>query len=51
MCEAQLEADMTDDQIQKRHRELMTEHAAVLRILDRHVPAAPTVEVDLTPVA
>lgn len=46
-CQAQLEASMTDDQIQQRHRELMTEHAAVLRILDNFVvvPARPVAAV------
>jgi hypothetical protein len=40
-CQAQLEADMTDEQIQQRHRELMVEHAAVLRILDTFVVVPP----------
>jgi hypothetical protein len=40
-CEAQLEANLSDEEIQERHRKLLTEHAAVLRVLDnyRYVPA------------
>jgi hypothetical protein len=40
-CEAQLEAHLSDEEIQARHRKLLTEHAAVLRVLDNHryVPA------------
>lgn len=40
-CQAQLEPTMTDAQIQQRHRELMVEHAAVLRILDSFVVVPP----------
>jgi len=50
-CEAQLEAHLSDEEIQERHRKLMVEHAAVLRILDTFVtvPAKPAAQ--LSPVA
>jgi hypothetical protein len=40
-CEAQLESHLSDEELQERHRKLLTEHAAVLRVLDRYryVPA------------
>ena len=45
-CEAQLEAHLSDEELQERHRQLLADHAAVLRVLDnfRYVPAgaAPT---------
>ena len=50
-CEAQLEAHLSDEEIQERHRELLVEHAGVLRILDRHVAAAPQPAATLSPVA
>jgi hypothetical protein len=50
-CEAQLESSLSDDEIQKRHRELLLEHAGVLRILDRYVAVAPRVPATLSPVA
>jgi hypothetical protein len=50
-CETQLEATMSDDEIQTRHRELLIEHAAVLRILDRYVAIAPRPATHLSPVA
>ncbi|HET9421609.1 MAG TPA: hypothetical protein VFO49_10755 [Nocardioides sp.] len=50
-CEAQLEASMSDDEIQTRHRELLLEHAGVLRILDRYVAVAPRPAAHLSPVA
>ena len=50
-CETQLEATMSDDEIQSRHRELLVEHAAVLRILDRYVAIAPRPATHLSPVA
>ncbi len=50
-CEAQLEAHLSDEEIQERHRKLMNDHAAVLRILDRYVAATPKPAVPLTPVA
>jgi hypothetical protein len=39
-CEAQLD-QLSDEELQERHRQLMVEHAGVLRILDnfRYVPA------------
>lgn len=36
-CEAQLEAHLSDEEIQERHRKLMNDHAGVLRILDKFV--------------
>ena len=50
-CEAQLEAHLADEEIQKRHRRLLKDHAAVLRILDRHVAVAPRPPAMLSPVA
>lgn len=40
-CEAQLESHLSDEELQERHRKLLGDHAAVLRILDnfRYVPA------------
>ncbi len=50
-CEAQLEAHLSDEELQERHRRLMTEHAGVLRVLDRFYAATPAPAVPLTPVA
>ena len=50
-CEAQLDAHLSDEEIQVRHRQLLTEHAAVLRILDRYVAVTPRPAAFLTPVA
>ena len=50
-CEAQLEAHLSDEELQARHRTLMNEHAPVLRILDRYVAVTPTPAARLTPVA
>jgi hypothetical protein len=50
-CEAQLEAHMSDEEIQTRHRQLLNEHAGVLRILDRYVAVAPRPPAMLSPVA
>jgi hypothetical protein len=50
-CQAQLEAHLSDAELQARHRQLMADNAAVLRVLDRHVPVTPTSMADLTPVA
>jgi hypothetical protein len=40
-CEAQLESHLSEEELKERHRKLLNEHAAVLRILDsyRYVPA------------
>jgi hypothetical protein len=35
-CEAQLDSDMTEAQLQAAHRQLLQTHAAVLRVLDNH---------------
>lgn len=35
-CEAQLESHLSDEELQERHRKLLNDHAAVLRILDNH---------------
>jgi hypothetical protein len=35
-CEAQLDSDMTEAQLQAEHRRLLATHAAVLRVLDNH---------------
>jgi hypothetical protein len=36
-CEAQLESHLSEEELQARHRRLLVEHAAVLRVLDRFV--------------
>ena len=43
-CEAQLDSDMTEAEVQAAHRKLLNTHAAVLRVLDNHraVPFADT---------
>lgn len=35
-CEAQLDSDMTDAEMQAAHRKLLQTHAAVLRVLDNN---------------
>ena len=50
-CEAQLEAHLSDEEIQERHRKLMNDHAAVLRILDSFVVVPAKAGADLSPVA
>lgn len=50
-CEAQLEAHLSDEELQERHRTLMNDHAPVLRILDRYVAVTPKPATRLTPVA
>ncbi len=50
-CEAQLEAHLSDKEIQERHRKLMTEHAAVLRILDNFVVVPSGAATQMSPVA
>jgi len=50
-CQAQLEAHLSDEEIQERHRQLMDDHAAVLRILDRHVAVTPKSAGQLSTVA
>ncbi len=35
-CEAQLDSNMTEAELQAEHRRLLQAHAAVLRILDNH---------------
>ena len=41
-CEAQLDSEMSEAELQEEHRRLLRTHAAVLRILDNHraVPLA-----------
>ena len=50
-CEAQLEAHLSDEELQKRHRKLMADNAGVLRVLDRFYAETPKPAVRLTPVA
>lgn len=50
-CEAQLEAHLSDEEIQERHRKLMNDHAAVLRILDNFVVVPTRAGEHLSPVA
>jgi len=35
-CEAQLDSDMTEDELKAAHRQLLQTHAAVLRVLDNY---------------
>jgi hypothetical protein len=35
-CEAQLDSDMSEAELQEAHRKLLRTHAAVLRVLDNH---------------
>ena len=49
-CEAQLESHLSDAELQERHRKLLKEHAAVLRVLDRFV-AAPQPQAQISTVA
>ena len=50
-CEAQLEAHLSDEEIQERHRKLMNDHAAVLRILDNFVAVPAKAAAHLSTVA
>ena len=35
-CEAQLDSDMSEEELQEAHRKLLRTHAAVLRVLDNY---------------
>ena len=44
-CEAQLDSNMSEAELQTAHRQLLNTHAAVLRVLDNH-RAVPFAEAD-----
>jgi hypothetical protein len=50
-CEAQLEAHLSDKELQVVHRRLMNDNAAVLRVLDRFAAVTPKPAAHLSTVA
>jgi hypothetical protein len=50
-CEAQLDPNLSEEQITDHHRRLLQQNAAVLRILDRYVSSTSVPAPVVTPVA
>ena len=50
-CEAQLDPNLSEEQMKDHHRRLLAQNAAVLRVLDTYVSSATVPTRVITPVA